>query len=420
MTTHQTSGRHPTVPRATPETSTSPTARQLWTRTRGVVAAVALLVVAGLVIAALQTGDRYGMLDPRSADRNGSRAVAELLDDQGVDVTVVTTTAEATAAVSSDTTLLVARPDLLAPRQLTELRGAYSGRGGRTVLLGPGPDQASTLVPEVRAADEVPVSPRQPDCRAGFASRAGSVALGGYSYAVSADPVDACYPSQGLPTLVRVPDSGGTGDAVIVGSPDLLFNDHLDEHGNASLALQLLGSRPQLVWYLPSLADPSAEGSGDKSLLELLPPGWFWGSIQLTIAVVLAAAWRARRLGPLVSEGLPVTVHASETTEGRARLYRQTNARAQAADVLRMASRRRLASLVGVSTTVANSPEVLVKAVAAHSTSPGHRTWSEADVSSLLFGPAPSDDRELVVLSNQLDEVELMVTALHTDKERPS
>lgn len=45
---------------------------------------------------------------------------------------------------------------------------------------------------------------------------------------------------------------------MLLGSPGILHNDRLDQQGNASLALQLLGSRPHLLWYLPSLDDPSA------------------------------------------------------------------------------------------------------------------------------------------------------------------
>ena len=54
--------------------------------------------------------------------------------------------------------------------------------------------------------------------------------------------------------------------------------------------------------------------------------------------MLLLALWRARRLGPVVAEPLPVVVRAAETVEGRARLYRRGGARGQAA---RGAARRR-------------------------------------------------------------------------------
>lgn len=139
------------------------------------------------------------------------------------------------------------------------------------------------------------------------------------------------------------PGTRGDGDTVVLGAPDILYNSRLDEHGNASLALQLLGSRPHLVWYLPSLSDASATDAGDQSFFDLLPSGWLWGTLQLFIAAGLAALWRARRLGPLVPERLPVAIRASETVEGRARLYRKANARDRAATALRSTTRTRLA-----------------------------------------------------------------------------
>lgn len=420
MNAHHNPDHAPTAKAPLDPTSTSPTPRQLWTRARGVLLAAALLLIAGLVLAMLQSGERYGALDPRSTELHGTRAVAELLRDEGVSVSLVTTTAEAEVAVDENTTLLLTRPQLLGTRQLTDLRAAYSDVGGRTVLLGPGPEQASILLPEVRAANEVELTQRSPECTARFATRAGSVTLGGFSYATSAASVDACYLSQGLPTLVRVPDSAGPGDTVVAGAGDFLHNERLDERGNASLALQLLGSRPHVVWYLPSLADPAAEDGNDESLLDLLPAGWIWGSVQLAIAVVLAALWRARRLGPLVTENLPIVVHASETTEGRARLYQQTKSRERAADVLRSAIRHRLATHLGVPATQADTPEVLAPAIMAHTSTLQATAGTESDVRSLLFGATPPNDDALMQLVSRLDALDQLITAPPTDKDRLS
>ena len=69
--------------------------------------------------------------------------------------------------------------------------------------------------------------------------------------------------------------------------------------------------------------------------------GSFW---QLCLVVALVALWKGRRLGPLVAERLPVVVRASETVEGRGRLYRSRRARDRAADALRTATLQRLAA----------------------------------------------------------------------------
>ncbi|WP_406126295.1 DUF4350 domain-containing protein [Streptomyces canus] len=387
-----------------PSTSASPTARQVWTRARGIVLALVLLLVAAVAIAAIRSTERHGGLDPRSADPYGSRAVAELLADRGVDTRVVTTLGEARTAAGPDTTLLIAVPDLLTHRQQTQLHSATADSEGRTLLVAPGSWSVERLAPGVVADPATSLdSTLSPDCALPAAQRAGTADTGGIRYTVTVPGYDECYPSERLPTLVRVPAASGDGDTVVLGAPDILYNDTLDEQGNASLALQLLGSRPHLVWYLPSLSDPSAtDPDEEKDFLDLLPSGWLWGTLQLFFAAALAALWRARRLGPLVPEKLPVAIRASETVEGRARLYRKANARDRAATALRSTTRTRLAPFVGVPVTQAHAPEALLPALSAHL----HGDGDGQSLHSLLFGPPPSDDAALISLADQLDALE--------------
>ncbi|EGX56596.1 secreted protein [Streptomyces zinciresistens K42] len=386
-----------------PSTSASPTVRRLWTRARGVVLAVVVLLVAAVVIAAFRSGTRHGALDPRSADPAGSRAVAELLADRGVDTRVVTTLDEARAAADADTTLLVASPDLLTRGQQDLMRSATAGSAGRTVLVAPGSRSVERLVPGVTADPATSsASKLSPGCDLPAALRAGPADLGGIRYTTTRLGADECYPSERHATLLRVPAAGGDGDTVVLGAPDILSNDRLDEQGNASLALQLLGSRPHLVWYLPSLSDTSAAEDDRRGFFDLIPSGWLWGTLQLFIAAALAALWRARRLGPLVPEKLPVAIRASETVEGHARLYRKADARDRAAAALRSATRTRLAPLVGVPVSQAHAPEALLPALSAHL---HHRGDGQAP-HALLFGPPPRDDAALISLADRLDALE--------------
>ncbi|MFE9673679.1 DUF4350 domain-containing protein [Streptomyces sp. NPDC006259] len=384
-----------------PPTSASPTARQVWTRSRGVALALVLLLTGAALLALLRSEARHGALDPRSAEPSGSRALAELLADHGVSTRVVTTLAEARAATNRSTTLLVAAPDLLTGRQQRNLQSSTADTGGRTVLVAPGTWSVETLAPGITAALATSRdSTLDPDCALPAAQRAGRADTGGIRYTTTRPDAEECYPSNRLATLVRLPDPTGDGDTVVLGAPDILHNDRLDEQGNASLALQLLGSRPHLVWYLPSLSDPSAADQDEtRGFFDLIPSGWLWGTLQLFVAATLAALWRARRLGPLVPERLPVAIRASETAEGRARLYRKANARDRAATVLRSATRTRLAPLVGVPVSQAHTPETLVPALSAHL----------ADGQSphlLLFGPPPADDTGLIALADRLDALE--------------
>ncbi|WP_151775178.1 DUF4350 domain-containing protein [Streptomyces abyssomicinicus] len=396
----------------TASTSTSPTARHLWARGRGVLLGLVALVVAGIALAATRADD-HGPLDPRSPGPNGARAVAEILRGHGVDTRVVTTLAEATTATGPDTTLVVAVPDLLTEAQLTAVREATTGTGGRLLLIAPDVSTPA-LVPGV-TADLTPAfdDTAAPSCALPAAEDAGTAETTGIRYRVDAPDADSCYPSDGLPTLVRVPaetpgDPGNPGgDTVVVGSPAFLINDRLDEHGNASLAMNLLGSRPDLVWYIPSLADASATtGDEQQGLFDLMPSGWLWGTFQLFLAAVVAALWRGRRFGPLVAERLPVVVRASETTEGRARLYHAAKARDRAAEALRTATRLRLAPLTGVPAARAHAAEALLPAVAARINDPAQA----AGLQDLLFGPPPGDDAALVSLADRLDALEREVS----------
>ncbi|MFC9510361.1 DUF4350 domain-containing protein [Streptomyces sp. NPDC057002] len=385
-----------------PTTSASPTARQVWTRTRGIALALVLLIAGAIAIAVIRSDARHGELDPRSVDPGGSRAVAELLADRGVDTRVVTTLDEAAAASGPDTTLLVAAPDLLTRSQQSRLHDSFAGSGGRTVLVASGSASVERLAPGVTADPATSLdSTLAPDCDLPAAQRAGTADTGGVRYTTTHLDADQCYPSERLATLLRIPDPTGNGDTVALGAPDILLNDRLDQQGNASLALQLLGSRPHLVWYLPSLSDTSATAPDDeRGFFDLLPSGWLWGTLQLFIAAALAALWRARRLGPLVPEKLPVAIRASETAEGRARLYRKADARDRAANALRSTTRTRLAPLTGVPVTQAHTAEALLPALSAQLHGDGQ------DLHALLFGPPPSDDAALIALADRLDALE--------------
>lgn len=394
--------RPPGAPSAASPTSISPTPRRIWTRSRGIVLALVVLLAAAVVIAAVRSGAQHGRLDPRSADSHGSRAVAELLADRGVSTRVVTGTEEARSAAGPDTTLLVANPDVLTDRQRSRLHAATEDSGGRTVLVTPGTPSIDALAPGVTAAATTSAeSTLSPSCSLPEARRAGTADMGGIRYDTLAPDAEACYLSDGLPSLLHLPAPRGKGDTVVLGAPDILYNDRLDEQGNASLALQLLGSRPHLVWYLPSLSDDQAATDSERrGFFDLIPSGWLWGTLQLTIAAALAALWRARRLGPLVAERLPVAIRASEAVEGRARLYRKANARDRASAALRTAARTRLAPLVGVSPAQAHAPENLIPALTTRLHTPGH------DLHPLLFGPTPGNDAALIALADQLDALE--------------
>jgi len=177
-----------------------------------------------------------------------------------------------------------------------------------------------------------------------------------------------------------------------------VFANHtLDQDGNAALALGLLSAHNRLDWLVP-VAPTAAADTKRHGLFQLLPGRLWWAVLELVVALLLLAISRARRLGPIVTEPLPVVVRATETVEGRARLLRAARARGSAAEALQTAVRRRLGSRLGLGP----APEraALVDRVAA-------RTGRGTDeVANLLYGSSPVDDRWLVALATALDQLE--------------
>jgi len=369
-------------------TSLAPDAGRLWRAGRAPLAVALLVLLAAVLLAALQGRTDRGLLDPRAVDPSGSLALARLLRDQGVQVDRVRSTDRARAA-GAEATLLVAYPEVLTAPQLQVLQDTTAD----LVLVAPGSEPLAALAPGVTEAAQVEVERRAPRCPLPAARAAGEADLGGLLYRSRRG--QRCYPAgSGGATLVQVIEHGRT--VTVLGAPDPLTNDALGDAGNAALVLWLLGGNPRLVWYLPLPGElPPAQ---QRSFGELIPTGWRWGAIQLAVGVVLVAAWRARRLGPVVAEPLPVVVRAAEAVEGRARLYRRVGARDRAADTLRAATRRRLEPLLGLPPSAA--PAALVDAAA------GRARRRTEYVGAVLYGPPPVDDVALVRLRDDLHTLE--------------
>ncbi|MGN6302707.1 MAG: DUF4350 domain-containing protein [Angustibacter sp.] len=371
-------------------------------RGAALVVLVVALATAGGVLLARPTG--VGALDPTSPAPGGTRALARVLQDHGVDVRDVRRFDDVRAAVGSapDATVVLARPDRLAPGRGGDLRELVTGRPTTLVVVGAGNDLLSDLGAPVGAAPVSRPEVVDPGCSAATPTRAGDAVMGGVGYGgqpVSADaafPAATCYRVDGRPTYVELTRTGG-GTTVLLGSGAALTNDRLTDAGDAALALGTLGHAATVVWWTPDPLDGVAADE-PPSLVSLLPAGVRFGAVQLVVVLLVLVLWRARRFGRLVPEPLPVVVRAAETTIGRGRLYRRARARGRAAQVLRAATVRRLAVRCGLPRT-ADVDEV----VAAASALTGRPA---ADVASLLVGPDPHDDAHLVTLARDLQSLE--------------
>lgn len=369
-------------------TATGPQPRSVWRTLRVPLAALAVVLIGAIVLGL--TGSRYnrGDLDPRAVDPNGSGALAQLLADRGVEVHRVRGGPAVVAGADDTSTVFLPYADYESAASLRALQKL--GKSVRLVVVNPGPDVLSELTGDVAYTDPKNVD-NDPRCNNDVARVAGDADLGGVRrYKLRDSDGTLCYSG----AMAFVTHRGG-GPLVILASPEPFINDRLAARGNAALALGLLGNTDDVWWVLP---DPTQAGAGESAGLFEILPTWVGPVVwQLILLSVLLALWRARRLGPVVVEPLPVVVRAAETVEGRARLYHRGRARDRAAQALRDGARNRLVPLLGLGADP--SPGAVVDTVS-------KRTGrSPQDVGGLLFGSAPADDTQLVGLADALDHL---------------
>ena len=334
----------------------------------------AVLVALALALWVSRGAERHGGLaDPQNPGPDGAQALAQVLQHDGVDVTVVRSAAELEQTEAGPhSTVVVTGTELLAPSTLDRLR--THAAGARVVLVEP----SYAVAREVDSTIET--LPQKP----------------------SGEPID-CPDVAELDGLRLEVDSATTYDGhtchtsdslVLFGAAQALTNDQITRADNAAVALRLLGHERRLVWYVP---DPADATSDDAVTLGSLLPRWIepglWMGLLALVALVL---WRARRLGPLTTEPLPVVVRAVETARSRGRMYRRSGDRSHAARALRRAARADLAALLRLDRAAA-TPAV-VEATARHLGAPVESIAALLDDDTL----PPATDHELVRLAQDL------------------
>lgn len=384
-----------------------------------VIAGVGALLVA-LIAMVLSNASAVGgpPLGAENPAPPGGMALAEVLRAQGVDVVIADSLDAAIELSAADAvTLLVSDPDdILGDAQIARL-----GDAGHTVIVEPSFAYLQELAPEIGFGGVGAEEPLAAGAGCGIeaAERAGSVAgADGAALKTLSVPADAagytaCFgdAASGSSVLVQRDGRLGAQGAITFVSDRAVFaNGSITSAGNAALALGLLGEQPTLVWYLPTLADVA---TGTPSLAELTP-GWVTPvMVLLALCGIAAAVAYGRRFGPLVIENLPVTVRASETMDGRARLYARNSERLRAVDALRIATVGRIATALGLART-ATLEEVVASAASATRSDPSR-------VRATLLGEEPQSDAHLLALSDRLLDLERAVQAAtrpgdgHTD-----
>jgi hypothetical protein len=374
-----------------------------WHGARGPLAVLAFVVLGVIIIVLLAPAAKSNTyLDPAGSDVSGTKALAAILGERGFQVTSVYSPADALRAIGARprnarpaVTLVITRPDLLTAAQRAQL-----GRADADLfLVGPGDVSLMALAPAISVADlNAPFGePVNPGCRIAGARLAGSANAGEITYDAPRYAT-GCYRVDGNPSVVRYRRARRT--ITVLGGGLLLSNGWLAEEGNAALALNLLSGHRAIVWLTPEpvIAQPPPAVGGKHNAPPLIPGTAWLVVLQLCVALGLAAVWRARRFGPLISEQLPVIVRASETVEGHARLYQSRRARDRVAKALREDMLGRMQPALGL---VAGAP---ADAVADGIASRSRR--SRQEILAIVYGPAPATDADLVRLADDLDELE--------------
>ena len=374
-------------------TAVGQTMVQRWRAVRWAVLAIVVAVGVAAVSTYLTSPKPGGTLEADSTSPDGTRALVTLLRNNGVTVIEADTAAAVERDAQPGSLLLVAQTFHLSG---DELLNRLANLPGDRLLVNPAAATREELAPGIRRAESTKFGGIAPDCDLRAATQAGRVQFGvADTYEASGKtPVTRCYDG----VLAQYTDDGRT--VTVVGSAFFMMNEGLLDEGNAALAMNLAGTHPRLVWYAPQ-SNEGADSGGGATVSDLIPVQVTWVAWQLVLAVLLLALWKGRRVGPLVAERLPVVVRASETVEGRGRLYRSRRARGRAAEALRTSALQRM--LPRLALNPATDPNTVASAVAARS------GLNPSAVTHTLYGPAPATDADLVNLARELDDMERLV-----------
>lgn len=365
-----------------------------------ILAMTALLVVLSAVLLSEPDDEP---LSATSTTSDGARALARVLDgSEGVDVVTVSTAEELRRLhVGAETTLFLPRADELT----TSVAGAVheSARGAsRLVLLSPSQPVLDRLAIPLTQRAALPVAIAA-DCQADDVASDDRLASADVVYTLRAEtPATTCFPSTSIfeagddadadasHAYVALPASATHPETVVLGVKRALTNRGIASESHAGVAVRMLSHTDRVVWIMPNPHDESAPVRVDSPV-----PQWFLPSIAILLASGLGLClWRGRRLGRIVSEPLPVVVHAIETTAARGRLYQ---AAGDAASALRLLQEDTIDDL---RRTLDLHPEAGRSAV---SHSAAQRLGRDAEeIRSLLTPPDTLSEKQLVARAAQL------------------
>lgn len=348
-----------------------PRTRPLWRRVLLGLLAILIIAVLAVSISSLSGRNNVEPMHPDSVSADGAGALAAIMSDRGMTITVVHTADE---ALNSGGTILVWDPErILSPadraRLLSHDRLVVVSDSGRDTYQWFGSTLGVTTGPENEMIS--------PSCTVDWLA---GIEVTGVTVGVNRA---GCFPvGSGSHVVVR-------GGLVYFASPELFINENLASADNAAVAIRALAETDTVTWLMP------VRETIDEPALSVVPPA-LTGAL---IGFVLLALWWGllvrRPFGPLIPEQLPVIVPSAESARGRARLYERGRNAGHAGAALRAGLISTHAGRLGLATDA--SAETVVAKIA------GSSGWPAEQVHDLLYGPPPRTDSELTELAHRLD-----------------
>ncbi|MEO7428044.1 MAG: DUF4350 domain-containing protein [Acidimicrobiales bacterium] len=353
-------------------------------RGAGVGGCIAIAVLLAALVAG-RPGRDGPPLDPRSDGPLGTSALVSLLRGLGAEVNLSVGLPEPTDAVA-----LVLQDRLDAGHSAALTR--WVSDGGTLVVTDPSSSFAAPVAG--LGLDLADRSISRGTCTVGALGDVGSVDGGAAVRFDAAASDQVCFGDEHHRAFVVVTPLGG-GQVVSVGGAAFVTNDHLGRRDNAVLAATLLA--PSAATAVRFVDAPVPAGGGTKTLSQLVSGGVKRGLLQLGVAFVLYALWRAIRLGRPVAEDQPVDVAGSELVGAIGRLLSRSRAPGAAAEILRAGLRRSLRARLGVPADA--SPATLAAITAA-------RTGAEVELVLMAVDDRSiTTDAELVAVARAVASV---------------
>lgn len=336
-----------------------------------------LLILALVVVAMMADRGGSGSLDPRSVDPDGARGVVQVLEELGADVAIDRSVPE-----DDDSSALLLE-DRLTDDDRDRLM-EWVEAGGVLVVA----DPTSPLTPGTAARQTGPIAAG--NCTIPALSGAELITTRSANLFPRTDA--SCFGDREFAHIVAEPR--GAGNLVSIGGPGIFTNAALDEADEAVVLVALLAPDPDAARV--AFLAPSVVALGDEDVTDLVPTRVTNAVLQLMVAFLLYALFRARRLGPVVSEPLPVRIEGSELVLGAGRLAERAKDPASTASVLRADLNLRSRRALGVRDDV---DEEALAALIATATDVEH----ERVVASL--NEPVTDEDGLVRIAREIDEL---------------